>query len=197
MNQLATKNPVGQRTVRPPKADTSHTRSLFDKPDCPRAIFSADQRHRFALFRGRWDISLPLIAWIGFNPSTADSVVNDNTIDRVIGFSFGWGFKGIVMLNLFSYRATHPKDIPSPVHLHGVRNPENDRAIVEYAKPCKVIVAAWGAFKEAQWRAERLFGGHMPIVDQGRLYCLGRNKNGSPRHPLFLAANTPLERFAI
>jgi hypothetical protein len=181
-------------------ADRPLTRSLFEKPDCPRAIFSADQRHRFALFRGRWDLSLPLIAWIGFNPSTADSVVNDNTIERVMSFSFGWGFKGIVMLNLFSYRATDPRDIPRPMALYGVRNPENDRAIAEYTKPCKVVVAAWGAFKDAEWRSRNLFATPavgQPIVDPSRLYCLGRNKNGSPKHPLYLAASTRLVSFAI
>jgi hypothetical protein len=52
-----------------------------------------------------------MICFIGLNPSTADAEVNDPTIRRCIGFAHDWGFGGLLMLNLFAFRATDPKRV--------------------------------------------------------------------------------------
>ena len=43
------------------------------------------------------------------NPSTADATVNDPTIRRCLGFAHTWDYGGMVAVNLFAYRATHPR----------------------------------------------------------------------------------------
>ena len=51
------------------------------------------------------------IAWIGLNPSTADEVSLDQTLATVCRYSRQWGFAEVVMLNLFAFRATDPRDL--------------------------------------------------------------------------------------
>lgn len=55
------------------------------------AIFSDDRRCRFSLFRV-WDETKLNIMFIGLNPSTANEIVNDPTIRRVISFASSWGY---------------------------------------------------------------------------------------------------------
>lgn len=45
------------------------------------------------------------------NPSTADAEIDDPTITRCIGFAKSWGFGGLMVGNLWAYRATDPKEL--------------------------------------------------------------------------------------
>ena len=49
--------------------------------------------------------------FIMLNPSTADDEFDDATIRRCVGFAKRWGFHGLVVTNLFAYRATKPSDL--------------------------------------------------------------------------------------
>ena len=71
------------------------------------ANFSRCRQFRYTLWR-RWDKTLPPVMMIGLNPSTADAHRNDPTIRRCIGFAKRWGHGGLVMTNLFAFRATYP-----------------------------------------------------------------------------------------
>jgi len=73
------------------------------------ARFSPCSTWRYSLTR-KWN-ALPLLGFIGLNPSTADETEDDPTIRRCIGFARDWGFGGIVMLNLFAYRSTDPRQL--------------------------------------------------------------------------------------
>lgn len=73
------------------------------------AMFSSDRAYRYALFR-EWGEESKLVV-IGLNPSTADEYQDDPTIRRCIGYAKAWGHGGLVMLNLFAFRATQPGDM--------------------------------------------------------------------------------------
>ena len=45
------------------------------------------------------------------NPSTADDKEDDNTIIRCINFANDWGYGGLMVGNLFTYRTTYPKEL--------------------------------------------------------------------------------------
>lgn len=109
------------------------------------AIFSADRLYRYTLTR-RWD-GRPMMAWIGLNPSTADETEDDPTIRRCTGFAKAWGYGGMVMLNLFAYRATDPKEMMCTALIRDpIGNPRNDELIqrVVWAETALAVAAGGG-----------------------------------------------------
>lgn len=136
------------------------------------AIFSPCRTYRYQLWR-RWGPGQPVV-FIGLNPSTADESQDDPTIRRCIGYAQAWGYPALLMLNLFAFRATNPKDMmiaKDPV------GPENDRHLL---KEClgRMTIAAWG--KDGSH-----LGRSASIAIHG-LHCLKLNHDGSPAHPLYL-----------
>lgn len=126
-----------------------------------------------------------MVAFIGLNPSTANELKNDPTIRRVMGFAQGWGFGGVLMLNLFGLVSSNPKALlaePDPLC-------ENDIWVMQNANACAEIVFAWGAFKVARERG-KYFASLFPEAK-----CLGHNQDGSPFHPLFIPGDTQLTPF--
>lgn len=146
--------------------------TLFDDNG---AVFSADRKYRYALWR-IWDKSKPLVMFIGLNPSTANETKPDPTITRVKGFATDWGYGGFYMMNLFAIVSEDPAVLQTDP------NPMGDNAgwIEEIAPKCSIIVFAWGNFKQAQKR------GNFVTKQFPHAYCLILNKNGSPRHPLYV-----------
>ncbi len=146
------------------------------------AVFSPCRRYRYALYR-RWAEGSQ-VAWIMLNPSTADEQDDDPTIRRCIGFSKAWGHGGLVVGNLFALRATDPRELYAigrdPV------GPENDGHLRRMAAESAVVVAAWGNHGTLHARGE--------IVQKmiGGMYSLGLTRSGQPKHPLYVAAATPL-----
>ena len=71
--------------------------------------------------------------FIMLNPSTADETANDPTIRRCIGFASLWGFRHLVIGNLFALRSTDPQALytaPDPI---GVDNDSHLSAIADEA----------------------------------------------------------------
>ena len=61
--------------------------------------------YRYWLTR-TWNPRRATLCWVLLNPSTADADRDDPTIRRCQGFARSWGYGGIVVVNLFAYRAT-------------------------------------------------------------------------------------------
>lgn len=153
---------------------------LFPREDAG-AIFSPDRRYRYRLFR-TWDNSRPKIAFVMLNPSIADEWVLDNTIRRCVQFAKDWvpHFGHIEILNLFALVSTAPgglEEVEDPV------GPENDSYIREYTNGLPVVVA-WGNHGRLNNRDKEV----LRLLESP--YCLGTNKDGSPKHPLYLERTT-------
>lgn len=151
------------------------------------ALFSVDRKYRYALWRV-WDSYKPLVMFIGLNPSTANELTNDATIRRLAGkkgFAKKFGYGGMVMTNLFGYISTKPEvlmQVEDPLgqndlHLHTVRN------------LCEKVVFCWGNFSIAEARSKDV------IAMFHDSWCLGKNANGTPKHPLYLKGGTKLVKF--
>ena len=116
------------------------------------AFFSPDRRYRYWLLRV-WDESLPVMAFIGLNPSTADETADDPTIRKCIKYAKAWGFGGLLMLNVYSFRATNPDDMWR-ARAHGVdiigTGGNTCQHLVEYLEKFKAKrqIAAWGSGKQ-------------------------------------------------
>jgi hypothetical protein len=166
-----------------------------NKPDTTNTIervtlFSPCRAYRYTLWR-EWD---PIfnggeryVCFIGLNPSTADEVKNDPTIRRCIGFAMRWGYSALCMVNLFAFRATDPGEMMSAADPVG---PENDAWLVKCADSAGLVVAAWGVNGNYEGRASQV-----SKMISG-MQCLGFTSNGSPRHPLYVRADTMLENYS-
>lgn len=164
--------------------------NLQEKPNW--AVFSPNRIWRYTLLRTWGSDPANCVVFIGLNPSTADETTDDPTIRRCIGFAKAWSFDRLVMLNLFAFRATDPQVMKAAADPVG---PMNNKWIIYHAKRARRVVAAWGVHGEHQERGAKLaqlLAGHGV-----QLECLGKTKAGHPKHPLYLAATTPLEPFAL
>jgi hypothetical protein len=74
------------------------------------ALFSESQMFRYWLTR-TWDETLPTVAFIGLNPSVADLERDDNTVRKCQQFARNWGYGRLLMLNIYAYRATDPRNM--------------------------------------------------------------------------------------
>lgn len=125
--------------------------------------------------------------FIGLNPSTADEIIDDPTVRRCIGYARDWGHVALCMTNLFAFRATSPIDMKAAKDPIG---PDNDRILIEMAKGAGIIVAAWGIHGAYRGRDKAV----MELIPS--VFCLGKSKNGYPRHPLYLRKDVKLEILA-
>jgi hypothetical protein len=149
-----------------------------------RALFSDCERYRY-LLDIVWDESLPLAVVIGLNPSTADAFQDDPTVRRWVSFAQGWGCGGVRVLNLFAWRATDPAAMKAAVAPMGA-----DNCLWKLMEGATgPVVACWGTHGAHQGR------GKMMAAILKNLQCLGRNADGSPRHPLYLRSDTELEPY--
>lgn len=90
------------------------------------------------------------------------------------------------MLNAYAFRATDPRDMKAAAEPVGEMNNE---AIRVHSRNAGLIIAAWGVHCSPE-RAEAV------CEAVGRpIYCLGRTKDGCPKHPLYLRADTKPELF--
>lgn len=146
-------------------------------------------RYRYSLIR-RLDMGERAILFVGLNPSTADASQDDPTIRRCVGFARAWGFDWLYMGNLNAFRSTDPKGLPTdPIEAVGPRNQEE---LAWMAQKAEIVVAAWGANRLNRYAAQ--LGERIQRRENAR--HLGLTKSGAPKHPLYMAASTPLQSFA-
>lgn len=125
-----------------------------------------------------WD-HRPLVCWIMLNPSTADASIDDPTIRRCIAFSKAWGYGGMLVVNLFAFRATDPRQLKLAADPIGEQcNIHLDSAV----RRCSLTIAAWGNHGAFQKRGRNV--ALMCEVAGLQLHCLGLTNDGHPKHPL-------------
>lgn len=158
------------------------------------AIISEDGRYRYRLERKVQDcngIGLT-VTFVMLNPSTADATQDDPTIRKCAGFARRWGFEKMVVVNLFAYRATEPRELVR-ARARGVDviGPENSMHLESAMKEADRVIAAWGRNVEPwKWSVASV-----SRISHWVMMCLGTTKGGSPRHPLMVSYDTELERF--
>jgi len=139
------------------------------------AVISKCGNYRYEL-RRTWDKSTCSVLFICLNPSIADDQRDDNTSRVCINYAKRWGYGGVIIANLFAYRATDPtrlKEVEDPV------GSENDRHLRKLVKEVPVTVCAWSNDGDYMNRDKIVLGLlHNP-------YCLTILKSGHPGHPLY------------
>lgn len=143
------------------------------------ARFSPCEKYRYALWR-RWN-DHPYALFLMLNPSTADEIDNDPTVERCQRRAARMGYGGLWVANIFAYRSTDPAalySIPDPV------GPENDQAILDAARNAGIVICGWGTHGNHLDRGEKVLA---LLRDAGvKAHCLQLNADGTPRHPLYV-----------
>lgn len=165
-------------------------------------IFSPCRKYRYTLWR-EFEQPTNLITeyspatmrngyvmFMGLNPSTADETKDDPTIRRCVGFAKAWGYNALCMTNLFAFRATDPKEMKKSEFPDGQ---DNHHHLLKCGSEASMVVAAWG--KHGKHHHQDL-NARQWLSDIGvSLYHLGLNNDGTPKHPLYLKADTKPELF--
>ena len=149
------------------------------------AVFSSCNTQRYLLWR-IWEPEHPKVLFIGLNPSVANAQKDDPTTQRIRAHAKRLGFGGVYLCNCFPTIATNPKQL----HSYGDWQ-ENKHWVSRAASLCQEVVFAWGRHPLVkQLGRDRYFATVFPNAKQ-----LGKNLDGSPKHPLYLPYSTSLERF--
>ena len=152
-----------------------------------KAIISKCDTYRYELSR-EWDFTKGYVCFVGLNPSTADDHLDDPTIRRCVNFAKSWGYGGIIMTNLFHYRATNPKDMISKgfgaIPIQGFTSDFADSHIIRSCSRAGLIIACWGTngntFNRDLYVKKTLKENNI------KLHYLKLTKEGFPSHPLYL-----------
>ncbi|MXO91856.1 DUF1643 domain-containing protein [Pontixanthobacter aquaemixtae] len=145
------------------------------------AVFSKCSKYRYLLWR-IWDPKGPLWSFGMLNPSTADHLELDPTITRCRNRAETGGAGGLLIWNLFAYRATFPADLKAAKEPIGS---ENDAAIFKACAASDIVIAGWGAHGSHRNRDHDLRG--KLAKANVELHALAFTKYGLPRHPLYLS----------
>ena len=145
-----------------------------------KAIISDCGKYRYELHR-EWDKSKKKVLFVMLNPSTAAGLNNDLTTIRCINFAKKWGYGGIMIGNIYPFRAKRPKDLRKWLnegHDYDFwkSGDDNRNHVKDMAEQADMIVCAWGCNHPGvpEW-----------VDELGDLFYLELCKdNITPKHPL-------------
>lgn len=149
------------------------------------ALIDPTGQYRYWLTR-HWDDLRRPVTWVMLNPSTADARADDATIRSCTRLSHPLG-GGLVVVNLFAWRATNPAellDVDDPV------GPDNDEHLLVRAYQGSRVIVGWGRPGTLLGRGERV----TRLLRRAgfELWCYGTTQNGQPKHPLYLRTDSEL-----
>jgi hypothetical protein len=145
------------------------------------ADISECEKYRYMLTR-TWNEHRPSCTFIGLNPSTADANADDATIRRCVAFADAWGCGTLMMVNLWPYRATDPRELRGLVLPPSVME-RNEDAILKAMLFSKHSIAAWGNHGAKDGRGPAVISKYCRGLSYLRL-----SMGGHPAHPLYLPA---------
>lgn len=157
-----------------------------------KTVLSDCRQYRYTLWRD-WDMDLltgcaddakdldSYAMFIGLNPSTADETKDDPTIRKCIGFAKRWGFAGLMMTNLFAFRATEPRIMKRQQNPVGENN---IHFLISCSSQAGIVIAAWGV--NGTHRNQDLYVmGELAKIGVA-VHRLRKTKAGHPEHPLYV-----------
>jgi len=149
------------------------------------AIFSDDGKYRYALWR-IWNINYPPLLAIGLNPSMAGETRNDPTVTRNMVRADRNDFGGLLQANLYGYISTNPDALLGDGDFIGEYT---DYYLKQMIALSGRQLCGWGSFKPVTKRTPVV----LAMIKEP--YCLGINKDGQPKHPLYISYNVPMIKF--
>lgn len=148
-----------------------------------RVVFSDCEQYRYSLARTWGDIGRT-INFLMLNPSTANEVANDPTVERCMRRAFSLGYGRMVITNIFALRSTDPRGLRA---VNDPVGPWNMETIASWAMQAETVVCAWGVHGKYRGQGDRVL--RLLREHDVRPVALRLTKEGIPRHPLYLPYN--------
>lgn len=157
------------------------------------AILSDCGKYRYRLERDV-QMSGPVYAYFGVNPSTADATVNDATVRKWIGFTKVFGGSRFIVGNVFAYRATDVKELGKLADTEAAFGDEIGDHINQIIEDADILVPCWGNTSKVPLQLRFAFDVLMDLlIDSGKpVMHFGVTNSGDPKHPLMLGYSTKL-----
>lgn len=146
-------------------------------------------KYRYRLTRGKSRL-MPVVM---LNPSTADASIDDPTIRKLLKLAAGNNFNGIDVVNLCAYRATDPNELKAIGDPYGPDNRDWHHRFCEEHEGN--VVLAWGNHGTPGMVNRFMEVLRQYVPENTLVSCFMQNKNGSPKHPLYLRDDTKLEPY--
>lgn len=163
------------------------------------AVFdSHDARYRYRLER-EFSEGCGTVHFLMLNGSTATAEYNDATVSKVERYALAWGYRRLIVTNLFAFMARHPErltELDDPV------GPQNDQHILQAVRDSLLTVCAWGDFGTFLNRAAKVRTLIQSLSvetmrGQPTLSYLRLNASGQPAHPIYLPAALKPQRWVL
>ena len=146
------------------------------------ATISDCNKYRYELHR-KWDKDKGKVLFIMLNPSTACGISDDLTTIRCINFAKKWGYGGIMIGNIYPFRAKRPKNLRKWLNegsdsAFWKSGYDNENHVKDMAQQADLVVCAWGCNYK---------GGIPEWIEEldAPFYYLELCKDGkTPKHPL-------------
>ena len=122
------------------------------------------------------------VNFIMLNPSVSgrrNSGYNDRSVAKCEKLARYWGYRKLIVTNLFALIDPKPENLPTSQDPVG---PRNDHYLVRVAKPASLCVAAWGE-KYGAYHDRSVWFRHACNQNKLVLKIFGRTKFCQPKHP--------------
>lgn len=156
------------------------------------AVFSDEDDPSFRYWlRITWDNRLPPFVALMLNPSTADHLENDPTVERMQRRALAKRAGSLIVLNAFAWRET---DRLKMLQVSDPVGPANDNYIALGLRMAKAtggtVMIGWG--NEGGHRDRHLRVIELLQAEGVEATCLALCANGQPIHPLYQPLTAPL-----
>jgi hypothetical protein len=105
-----------------------------------KCVMDTKEIYRYSLSRV-WNNRLPKLTFIMLNPSIADHLKSDPTLNKCLNFAIENNYGSLEIVNLFAYRSNDPKNLRTALDPIG---PDNDYYIKQAIEDAGSVVLAWG-----------------------------------------------------
>ncbi len=156
------------------------------------AKFSRCGQYRYLLERSEnADFRGPSVTFVMLNPAKADALKNDQTIAKCVGFAKRWNMQSLRVINLYGYCTSYQTELYAAGEPEGPMNKYWQRRVLSNSDK---VVCAWGKGVDSK-RVKSI--ARLAAKHGVKLFCLGLNLDGSPKHPARISYHQKLEPFNV
>ncbi|WP_409174408.1 DUF1643 domain-containing protein [Brevibacillus fortis] len=175
-------------------------KSYVDKENIKfRGCIELNQRYLLEVPLIRDDENQKTVLVIMKNPSVADKNNSDHTINNVLKFCWGKGYRKVLIMNLYSFYSTDPKGIANHINnnqIHLAVGEDNDKVLKDVLSEVYDIIVAWGGntFGLTDYYKNRIKQVYKIINSKNLYYVESVSGEGwYPRHPQVWSVNKQID----